>query len=85
MPAPAVATTPCRTRPPPGNDEICPVCWWQDDYVAFHHQELAVGPNRVSLEEGRRNYRKRGYADPRGADHVREPAPHERAENQRRE
>lgn len=60
--------------PPPGSDEICPVCWWQDDYVGFHQPEHACGPNRVSLDEGRRQFLTRGYADLRGADHVRDPA-----------
>ncbi len=38
--------------PTPGSDEICPVCWWQDDYVGL--QELR---GRRSLRAARDSVR----------------------------
>lgn len=35
----------------------CPVCFWQYDVVAHEHPDIAIGPNRVSLNTAKENYR----------------------------
>jgi hypothetical protein len=41
------------------SDEICPVCWWQDDVVANHDTEV-LGPNPVTLSQARENFARYG-------------------------
>lgn len=39
----------------PGSDDICPFCWWQDDFFALLSPFELQGPNKVSLFEGQAN------------------------------
>jgi hypothetical protein len=64
--------------PDRGSFEICDVCGWEDDNIGFDDPETAWGPNPVSLNEARANYRRIGAAHPRALKHVRPPTPEER-------
>lgn len=67
-----------RTLPSPSpSDEICPVCFWQDDFVDNHDTDV-LGPNRVLLSEARANFARWGASDRRWVDRVRPPRPDER-------
>ncbi len=50
-----------------GHDEICPVCFWQDDGQDDHDAgEVRGGPNgKLSLTEARANFRKLGACETR--------------------
>ena len=37
--------------------DICEVCYWQYDWVAHKYPNKIIGPNRVSLEQARRNFK----------------------------
>ena len=37
--------------------DICPVCFWQYDWVSHKHPDISIGPNRVSLNTARENYK----------------------------
>lgn len=41
---------------PPGTQDICPVCYWEDDPLQSADPLATDGPNRVSLRAARRNY-----------------------------
>jgi hypothetical protein len=57
-------------REEPGSEEICPVCWWQDDISSLIHAEEASGPNKVSLVEAQRNFQQIGVAERRLVLHI---------------
>ena len=42
---------------PNGNYDICPVCFWEDDPLAYKDHDYAGGSNKVSLNEARVNYK----------------------------
>ena len=66
-----------RTLPAPSpSDEICPVCFWQDDFVDNQDTELH-GPNRVRLSEARANFARFGAHEERWVGDVRDPLPQE--------
>ncbi len=50
-------------RAPPGSDEICPVCSWQDDVSQLRFPLTVGGANRPSLVEAQGNYRAFGCCD----------------------
>jgi len=58
-----------------GGDEICPVCYWEDDGQDDHDaDQVRGGPNRdLSLTMARRNFAMYGAADRRYLQHVRPP------------
>jgi hypothetical protein len=58
---------------PPGTDEICPVCFWQDDYVQSNDPDYPGGANRVSLREARQRFEAFGVSEERLAEYVRQP------------
>jgi Cysteine-rich CPCC len=55
------------------HDEICPVCYWEDDGQDEHDADLVRGgPNRsLSLRQAQANFAKYGASDPRHLAHVR--------------
>ncbi|MGB2852362.1 MAG: CPCC family cysteine-rich protein [Solirubrobacterales bacterium] len=54
------------------SDEICKVCFWQDDFV--DNQDVSSrGPNRVSLSTARANFDRIGACEERFVDAVRGP------------
>lgn len=44
---------------PPGSDDICPICFWEDDISQLKFV-TETGANRVSLVEAQRNYARFG-------------------------
>jgi hypothetical protein len=80
MADPAGFPCPCcgyRTLPDASpSDEICPVCFWQDDFVDNQDTEV-LGPNRVTLSVARSNYSRFGASEERWRSHVRAPRPDE--------
>lgn len=66
-----------RTLPTPSpSDEICQVCFWQDDFVDNQDTEV-LGPNHVALSVARKNYAAIGTSEERLLPHVRPPRPDE--------
>jgi Cysteine-rich CPCC len=57
----------------PGDYEICPVCFWEDDPVQANDHDYKPGANKVSLNEARANYRALGVSEPEYKDDVRPP------------
>ena len=69
----------CGFRTLPGrspSDEICPVCFWQDDFVDNQDTDV-LGPNRVTLSVARSNFARFGASEERLLGYVREPLPSE--------
>jgi hypothetical protein len=62
---------------PPGSDDICLVCFWEDDASQLRWPELAGGANLVSLVEAQRNFARIGAIEERFVGDVRPPAPDE--------
>jgi hypothetical protein len=58
------------------SDEICPVCFWQDDFVDNQDTDV-LGPNHVTLSVARENYARWGASEERWREHVRPPRPAE--------
>ncbi|MGC2399690.1 MAG: CPCC family cysteine-rich protein [Acidobacteriaceae bacterium] len=59
----------------PEAQELCQVCWWQDDGQDDRDADVVrrtVNGN-LSLSDGRRNYTRFRAADPRFVTHVRTP------------
>ncbi|HEX9577167.1 MAG TPA: CPCC family cysteine-rich protein [Myxococcales bacterium] len=63
---------------PPGTFFICPVCGWEDDNVQFQRPDFAVGANRMSLNQAKKNFQQFGYAEERAKYLVRGPLADER-------
>lgn len=55
----------------PGSDEICPICFWQDDIVQLRWPDFAGGANRPSLIEAQECVRRVGAIEERFRPHVR--------------
>ncbi|MBA2679056.1 MAG: hypothetical protein H0U76_11755 [Ktedonobacteraceae bacterium] len=62
-----------------GAYEVCPVCYWVDDGQDDLDADVnrVIGPNHMSLELGRENYRKFGAIHKRALECVRPPLPEE--------
>ena len=60
-------------------DEICEVCFWEDDGQDEHDaDEVRGGPNgNLSLTQARTNFRRYRACDERHINNVREPLPDE--------
>lgn len=41
-----------------GPNEICPVCFWEDDELKIENPGMAGGANLTSLREARKNFKK---------------------------
>jgi len=53
-----------RTLYQRGADEICPICFWEDDGQDDHDaDQRRGGPNLLSLSEGRFNFKEFGARD----------------------
>jgi hypothetical protein len=58
---------------PPGSDDICMICFWEDDATQLRFPELGDQTNWVPLAEAQRNYLKFGAIEERFAQDVRKP------------
>jgi Cysteine-rich CPCC/SMI1 / KNR4 family (SUKH-1) len=58
---------------PPGSDDICPVCYWQDDIVQLRWPDRAGGANRPSLIEAQANFARFGATEQRFSEYTRPP------------
>jgi Cysteine-rich CPCC len=69
----------CRTLTERGCEELCPVCFWQDDGQDNHDaDEVRGGPNyELGLTQARKNYQEFGASNRRRLQHVRKPKPEE--------
>lgn len=45
------------------NYSICPICFWEDDPMAFEDPEFVGGANRVSLIQAQKNYKEFGACE----------------------
>ena len=53
--------------------DICPICFWQYDRVSHTCCDISIGPNKVSLQQGRKNYLEFGACEKRLSGYVRKP------------
>lgn len=53
--------------------DICPVCYWEDDYIQFNDMDYAGGANEISLNEARQNFKKHGTSSLKFQNNVRQP------------
>jgi hypothetical protein len=58
---------------PPGSDDHCKICLWQDDVVQLRFPNFAGGANKPSLMEAQRNFAEFGAKEIRHLQHVRPP------------
>jgi len=69
MQEPTVTRYPCpccgyRTfSGPPGGDEACPICFWEDDGTQLRWPRAEDGLNSVSLEQAQKNFAECGAAE----------------------
>ena len=61
--------------------DICEVCFWQYDWVSHAKPTISIGPNKVSLNQAKKNYKKFGACEERHIGNVRLPLPEELPEN----
>lgn len=58
---------------PPGSDDICMICFWEDDVTQLRWPNLGGATNAVSLREAQQGFVKFGAIEPSFADDVRAP------------
>lgn len=56
-----------------GSYDICPVCFWEDDFVQLKDPDFSGGANKVSLIQARENFLKFGACEEEMVKHVRKP------------
>lgn len=61
----------------PGSDDICEICYWEDDIVQLRDPHFAGGANVLSLLESQRNFADFGAVEQRLRGNVRPPKPTE--------
>jgi isopentenyldiphosphate isomerase len=61
--------------------EICDVCFWQYDLAYHDKPDMISGPNYISLNEARKNYKQFGVCKQPFINDVRKPLPEELPEN----
>ena len=61
---------------PLGTYEICPVCFWEDDYFQVI-EPTSISPNHVTLSEAKENFARFGAVEERLKPFVRAPYPDE--------
>ena len=63
------------------HDDICPVCYWQEDIVQEKYPDFEGGANEVNLKQERENYKIFDVSDKMFIDKVRKPFSNELPEN----
>lgn len=58
----------------PGDYELCPVCFWEDDPTQLRRPDLTSGANGVALVDAQQAYLRLGAMGVRFASRVRAPA-----------
>ncbi len=59
---------------PSGSYQICPICFWEDEYYQLQSPEIADGANHgVSLVEGQENFIRYGACSKNCLKYVRKP------------
>lgn len=58
---------------PPGTFDICPVCYWEDDFVQYDNPDYEGGANHVSLNQAKENFKKYEVSELRFKKYVRPP------------
>ncbi|MBM7705776.1 hypothetical protein JOD03_000677 [Chryseomicrobium aureum] len=70
-------TCPCcgykTLEEPPGNFEICPICYWEDDTLQREDPFYTGGANEESLYEAQQNFLKFGASCEKYIASVRKP------------
>jgi len=66
-----------NTLDEPGQYEICPVCFWEDDPFQCDNPNYGGGANRPSLNQAKINYAEFGAYERRVLRFVRKPLPDE--------
>lgn len=61
-----------------GNYDICPVCFWEDDFVQEKNPYYDGGANRVSLVTARNNFKKYGACEQEMVKYCRPPKENEK-------
>ena len=61
----------CTLGGQPGCQEICPICFWEDDIMQLRWPLLEKSANRVSLVAAQENYRRFGACEERFTKKVR--------------
>jgi hypothetical protein len=61
----------------PGSDDICLVCFWEDDVTQLRWPNLSGGANAVSLLEAQRSFAKIGAIEETFVNDVRPPTAEE--------
>lgn len=54
-------------------NDICPVCFWQEDFYQEKNIDDAGGPNTISLKLARESFKKTGVMDEKFKIYVRKP------------
>jgi hypothetical protein len=62
---------------PPGTFQVCPVCFWEDDFAQFHDPSFAGGANSMSLKEAQENFQSFKACGLAFCKKVRQPLPNE--------
>lgn len=62
---------------PPGSYDICPICFWEDDWFQILVPAMHAGANGITLIEAQHNYASCGACEPTSLDSVRQPNPDE--------
>lgn len=57
--------------------EICDVCYWQYDEVAQRNENSIIGPNNISLNQAKKNYKLFGASEYKFINLVRKPTKEE--------
>ena len=61
----------------PGSNDICLVCFWEDDVAQLRWPDLAGGANVPSLRDAQRNFLRFGASEAGFSGDVRPPSPDE--------
>jgi hypothetical protein len=65
---------------PPGSEDICLICFWEDDAAQLRFPDLGGGTNWVPLSEAQRNFAQFGAIEERFANDVRPVRPDDERE-----